>query len=148
MTVPIWEISLGSRHRAHFRTIHSHTLSGKKSRPKNIIFSWRNSIFKMWNLNKISCNSPSSYTFSRRASSAQFRIASVQKTRKSSASDQIPRKSIRKCSKPSEIRPQVLKNTLKSIHKCSKPSKFPASALNPRKFPVASAQNPPKYVRK
>ena len=37
-------------------------------RPKIIIFSWRNSTFKMWNFNRISCNSPSSDTFSRRAS--------------------------------------------------------------------------------
>ena len=40
--------------RVHFLTQPNHTLSGKQSRPKNIIFSWRNSIFKMWNLSRIS----------------------------------------------------------------------------------------------
>ena len=38
--------------RVHFWTLLNHTLSGKKSRPKNIIFSWRNLIFKMWNLSR------------------------------------------------------------------------------------------------
>ena len=43
----------------------------KKYRLKNIIFSWRNSIFKMWNLDRIPSNSPSSDTFSRRASNGK-----------------------------------------------------------------------------
>ena len=68
MTGPFCQF-LGDAHcRPHFWTLHIHTLPGKKSRPKNIIFSWNNSIFKMWNLNRIPYNLPSSDTFSRRAS--------------------------------------------------------------------------------
>ena len=68
MAVPFRKVLNWTYRRAHFRTLHNHTLSRKKSRSKNIIFSWRNSIFKMWNLKRISCNSPSINTFSREAS--------------------------------------------------------------------------------
>ena len=48
--------------------LHSHTLSGKKSRTKNIICSWRNLIFKIWNLSKISWNLAVSTTYAARYS--------------------------------------------------------------------------------
>ena len=54
--------------RVHFWTLPDHTLIGKKSRQKNIIFLWRNSISKMWNLSRISWNLAVTTTYAARSS--------------------------------------------------------------------------------
>ena len=73
MTVPFATNTFLWHCRAHFRTLtlRNHNVSGKKSRSKNNIFSWRNLISKMWNLSKNSWNPPSSAIFSRRPSNGK-----------------------------------------------------------------------------
>ena len=68
MVVPFARITFLWYYRAHFWMLQNHTLSGKKIQIKKYYFFMEKFDFQNLKLNRISWNSPSSTTFSRRAS--------------------------------------------------------------------------------